>query len=78
MDLTHKSNTILGVALRTYNMMLKANQAEDMALCDVSVQTPEISHYSPFNLKLIKNVFESGYMHMRRALRDAGMWQQNQ
>ena len=78
MDLTHKSNTILGVALRTYNMMLKAKRAEDMALCDVSVQTPEISHYSPFNLKLIKNVFESGYMHMRRALRDAGMWQQNQ
>lgn len=75
MRLTHKSNTMLGVALRTYNMMLKANQAEDMAMCDVSVQTPEISHYSPFNLKLINNVFASGYMHMRRALRDAGLWQ---
>lgn len=75
MRLTHKSNTLLGVALRSYSMMLKANQAEDMALCDISVQTPEISHYSPFNLKLIRNVYESGYMHMRRALRDAGMWQ---
>lgn len=75
MRLTHKSNSMLGVALRTYNMMLKANQAEDMAMCDVSVQTPEISHYSPFNLKLINNVYTSGYMHMRKALRDAGMWQ---
>jgi len=75
MRLTHKSNSLLGAALRTYNMMLKANQAEDMAMCDVSVQTLEISHYSPFNLKLIKNVFASGYMHMRRALRDAGLWQ---
>lgn len=74
MRLTHKCNTLLGVALRSYCMMLKANQAEDMAMCDISVQTPEISHYSPFNLKLINNVFESGYMHMRRALRDAGMW----
>lgn len=74
MRLTSKCNTLLGVALRSYSMMLKANQAEDMALCDVSVQTPEISHYSPFNLKLIRNVFESGYMHMRRSLRDAGMW----
>ena len=75
MNLTHKSNSLLGVALRTYNMMLKSNQSEDMAMCDISVTTPELSHYSVFNLKMINNVFTSGYMHMRRALRDAGMWQ---
>ena len=75
MNLTSKSNTIMGVALRTYSMMLKANQNEDMAMCDVTVMTPEIPHYSTFNLKMINNVFASGYMHTRRALRDAGLWQ---
>ncbi|MDE6454298.1 MAG: patatin-like phospholipase family protein [Muribaculaceae bacterium] len=69
-----KADTLTGVAMRTYNMMLKSNQAADMSLCDISVQTPEISHYSTFNLKMINNVFTSGYIHMRRALRDAGLW----
>lgn len=74
MNLSHKPNTLLGVALRSYSMMLKANQSEDMALCDISVLTPEISHYSTYNLKQIRAVFESGYMHTRKALRDAGLW----
>ncbi len=62
------------LAMRTYNLMAKANQKEDMDLCDVSVVTPELAHYAVFNLKNIKTVFISGYMHTRKALKDAGMW----
>lgn len=69
-----KYTSIIDVAMRTYNLMAKANQAEDMALCDISVETPEIAHCAVFNLKNIKELFMSGYVHMRGALRKAGMW----
>lgn len=69
-----KYTSLIDVALRTYNLMAKANQAQDMALCDVSVQTPELASYAVFDLKHIKNVFVSGYIHTRAALRKAGMW----
>ena len=57
------------VALRTYNLMAKANQAEDLAMCDLAVETPELAHYKVFNLKEINKVFISGYASMRRAIR---------
>lgn len=66
--------TIVDVALRTYNLMAKANQDVDMALCDVSVETPEIASMAVFDLKNIKKVFLSGYIHTRKALRDVGLW----
>lgn len=66
--------SIISVALRTYNLMAKANQSEDMAMCDISVETPEIAGYAPFNLKNIKELVLSGYMHTRKALKDAGLW----
>ena len=67
-------SSLLDVAMRTYNLMAKANQSADMNLCDVSVTTPEIAHYKVFNLKNIKSVFTSGYIHARKALREAGLW----
>jgi len=70
-----KHNSIIEVALRTYNLMAKANQSVDMELCDVSVETPEIAGMAVFDLKNIKQVFISGYIHTRRALKDAGLWQ---
>ncbi|MCM1067352.1 MAG: patatin-like phospholipase family protein [Muribaculaceae bacterium] len=66
--------SIVGVALRTYNLMAKANQAQDMELCDVSVQTPEIADCAVFDLKNIKRIFVSGYVETRRALQEAGLW----
>lgn len=67
-------SSIIDVAMRTYNLMAKANQHTDMELCDISVSTPELASYKVFNLKHIGKVFMSGYIHTRRALRDAGMW----
>lgn len=67
-------SSIIGVAYRTYNLMAKANQADDMALCDLSIQTPEIADYAVFDLSKIKELVVSGYMHTRKALKNAGMW----
>lgn len=69
-----KLRSLASVAMRTYNLMAKANQNEDMALCDVSVQTPEIADYAVFDLKNIKKIFVTGYVHTRRALIEAGLW----
>ncbi len=74
LDSDRRYRNLIDVALRTYNLMAKANQSHDMDLCDISVETPEIAHYAVFNLRNIKNIFLSGYIHTRRALRDAGMW----
>lgn len=62
-------NSMMEVALRTYNLMAKANQAEDLAMCDLAIETPELAHYKVFNLKEIKKVYISGYASMRRALK---------
>lgn len=66
--------SIVRVALRTYNLMSKANQDQDMAMCDISIQTPEIADMAPFDLKHIKDAFMSGYIQTRKALIDAGLW----
>lgn len=74
LDSDSRYRNLIDVAMRTYNLMAKANQAHDMEMCDISVETPEIAHYAVFNLKNIKNIFLSGYIHTRRALRKAGLW----
>lgn len=70
-----RADSFLSVAMRTYNLWAKANQRHDMALCDLNVAPLEITHYGPFDLRYINNVYMSGYVHTRKALRDAGLWQ---
>lgn len=69
-----KYRSIFDVAMRTYNLMAKANQKPDMELCDISVETPEIAQYTVFSLNHIKTIFVNGYIQMRNALREAGLW----
>ena len=69
-----RADSFLSVAMRTYNLWAKANQREDMALCDLNIAPLEITHYGPFDLRYINNVYMSGYVHTRKALRDAGLW----
>lgn len=71
-----KSDSIWTVAMRTYNLMAKANQRKDMALCDLNIAPVEIAHYGSFDMRYINNVYMSGYVNARKALRDAGLWQQ--
>lgn len=70
----HQYDSLAKVAFRTYNLMAKANQSVDMDMCDVSVVTPEIASVAVFDLKKIKEIFMSGYIHTRQALQEAGLW----
>lgn len=69
----HTEN-IMAVAMRTFDLMSRANQEQDMELCDISVSTPDISQYAVFDLRKIKSIFMSGYIHTRNALIEAGLW----
>ena len=70
-------NSILDIAMRTYVLMSKAQQADDIKLCDLQVEMSELSHYKVFNLKKINTVFLDGYVQMRSALKkiDKSMFQ---
>lgn len=72
-----ENNSIWSVALRTYNIMAKSNQQHDMNLCDLNIAPAEIAHYAPFDLRSINNVYMSGFVTARKALRDAGLWHLN-
>lgn len=74
LDNSGKADSLLSVALRTYNLMAKANQRVDMNMCDINVEPVEIQHHSTFDLRYTKEVYRSGYIHTRRALRNAGLW----
>ncbi len=69
-----KSDALFQTAMRTYNLLAKANQKEDQALCDLAVEIPEIASYQVFNLKDINKVFISGYATMRRAIKRCEWW----
>lgn len=67
----HKyKKSIFDVAIRSYNLMNKSNQAADMEMCDLIIKTPEIAAYQVFNLKDIKKVYTSGYAAAHRAIKD--------
>lgn len=70
-DKPEHSMSVFNVAMRTYNLMAKANQAEDMAMCDLAITTPDIAHYKVFNLKEINKVYISGYAATKKALKSA-------
>lgn len=74
LDRKANASSMLSVAMRTYNLMAKANQDADMALCDLTIQTSEIAHYRTFDLSHTKNVYLSGYANTRKVLRDCGLW----
>ena len=63
------------IAMRTYNLMAKANQLEDMKMCDKVIITPDLAGYQVFNLKDINKVYLSGYAAAHRAIKD---WQNHQ
>lgn len=63
-------NSILDIALRTFMLMERSNQAEDIAMCDLHVEMPEIANYKVFNLKEIRQVYISGYSSTRRAIKN--------
>lgn len=65
---TGNSLTLPEVAIRTFSLMCKANQKQDLDMCDFSIEFPEISNYKVFNLKQINDVFLRGYTTMHHAI----------
>lgn len=65
-------NNLLGVALRSYELMAKTNCANDLMMCDIAVHTDAIARYQVFNLKDIDKVYRSGYIETMRTLLSLG------
>ena len=65
-------NNLLGVALRSYELMAKTNCANDLMMCDIAVHTDAIARYQVFNLKDIDRVFRCGYVETMRTLTSLG------
>lgn len=61
--------SFLDIGMRTYNLMAKANQQQDMDICDHVIITPELIHYQVFNLKDIHKAYLSGYAAAHQAIR---------
>lgn len=61
--------SFLDIGMRTYNLMAKANQQQDMDICDHVIITPELIRYQVFNLKDIHKAYLSGYAAAHRAIR---------
>lgn len=58
---TTVKNTLIDIAFRSYELMAKTNTVPDTEICDIMIRTDEIARYKAFNLKQIRQVYESGY-----------------
>lgn len=65
-------NTLLDIALKSYELMAKNNATADMDLCDILIRNDEIAKYKVFDLSGIRKVFDSGYRDTMSFLLDNG------
>ena len=64
--------TILDIAQRTYDLLVKTNSIPQMKLCDLAITLNDIARYRVFNLKEINRVFRVGYDITCQTLLNAG------
>lgn len=67
-----KPKSIMDIAHRTYDLLVKNNSQPQMKLCDLAVSIDDIASYKVFNLKEIRRVFRSGYDSTLSTLLDVG------
>ncbi len=67
-----QADSILKVAQRTYDIMVKSNARADMALCDLAISIDDIANHKVFSLEQIERVFRIGYETTMRELLKAG------
>lgn len=65
-------DTLLDIAHASYNLAVKTNTRQDMALCDIAIEMPSLAEYKVFNLKEINRVFRQGYEITMGAMTAAG------
>lgn len=66
-------NSIIDIALRSYELMARMNAVPDLNMCDVVIRTDEIARHKAFDLNQIERVFESGYRGTVSFLRSHGL-----
>lgn len=65
---TEYKQTILDIALRSYNFMFRANTKEDGMLCDILVETPDVLQFDMFDLDAVDEIYRMGYHETKRIL----------
>ncbi|MDE6415461.1 MAG: patatin-like phospholipase family protein [Duncaniella sp.] len=66
------ADSIMEVAQRTYDIMVKSNARADMKLCDLAITIDDIATYKVFSLAQIERVFRIGYETTMRELIKVG------
>lgn len=54
-------DSILDIALRSYNLMSKSNTLQDIQMCDKVVNLRQVSHVGTFELKAMQQTVNTGY-----------------
>ena len=70
--ITQYKQTIIEIALRSYNFMFRANTKEDGMLCDILVELPDVLQYDMFDLDAIDEIYRMGYHETKLALQKNG------
>ena len=65
---TKTAPTLIGMALRSYSLLAKSNQAQDLEMCDIPLKIDEVSRHGVFNLSELEEVYNSGYENMKKAI----------
>ncbi len=67
-----KPKSLMDIAHRTYDLLVKNNSQSQMQLCDLAISIDDIASYKVFNLKEIRRVFRSGYDNTLSAMLNEG------
>lgn len=60
--------TILGMAMRSYSLLAKSNQAQDLEICDMALKLDELAGRNVFDLRGLEQVYQIGYNDTKKAL----------
>jgi len=60
--------SIIHVAMRTYNFMFKANILHDKELCDILIEPVDMGNYETFDVDKGREIFELGYRSAKQLL----------
>lgn len=60
--------SVVFVAQQSYDYMFRANMLEDKSLCDLLVETHDVSQYGTFEIDKVEEIFNLGYEKMKKAL----------
>lgn len=66
------ANSIMNIAQRTYDLMVKANAVADMDMCDLAIAIDDIATCNVFSLNQTNRIFRIGYETTMRELLKVG------